>query len=149
MEKFAIRLTQPEGDPIEWLCSAGGLKVNVASMITINGIESQVLVTHDAVSPYSRLESFEELMIMIAQNSLQLIDQNMSWINNLSSMENNKSKFQRTVEKHMRKGFVWVDHLHSEPLMEMFSYFGFGQREEIEGAIGKALVKQITGEQNN
>ena len=146
IKKFGEKILGSHKDPLDWFVKNGGLKVSVASLVTIEGVQSQLLFSHDSVKPYALMSNFEDMINAVQSNSIKMIDNNMEWLSQLSHIdpEKNAEKFAENIASQTRKGFLWFDEIHSQPLMEVMQYFGLGYKSEIQEAIGKAVLRHFT-----
>jgi len=147
MQQFTEKIKGQDPDSaVNWLCRNGGMRVNVASLITIDGIESQMLFTYQLSEKYKQYGDFSELAHCVQTSSLSMIDENMSFLGRLNNIDpDDGNKFGSAIEKQVRSGFLWLDKMHSEPLMELMQHFGFGLKSDIEEAIGKAIIRHSIG----
>ncbi len=157
-EKFKSLFNEPEiidkgkryENPLDWLCDNGGKKVNVATLMTIEGVLSQMIFTHDSVINYRDANDFREISGLLDKIATKLIDKNMAWLEKLQlSHIDTRDELLQLIHRHINDGFVWFDNLHSQPLMEATQHFGFGDRDDIEAKIGKALIDTLGDAEGN
>lgn len=152
MEKFVDMMRNGGGeDPLDWLCKNGGVKINIATLVNIEGIQSQLMFSHNSTETYGRVSDFTDMVGLVQKNSIPLIDANMTWLNKLSETDPDVKprKFSDLITKQIRKGFVWLDVMHSAPLMEVLQHFGFGYKDDIDAAIGKAVLRRVGDQEGN
>jgi len=55
IETFSNKILGSHKDPLGWFVENGGMKVTVASLVTIEGVQSQLLFSHDSVKSYASM----------------------------------------------------------------------------------------------
>jgi hypothetical protein len=130
-------------DGVKWLCENGGKKVTVATLMNINGVQSQLMFGHNTSNVYGMAQDFHELMSLVAKNSTAMIDDNMEFLIKLAKSEARNSKWYADllIKRFNEKDFLWLDTFHSEPMMELLLHFGLGTKDDIEEAIGQQIVQ--------
>ena len=149
MSTVAEKITSGE-DGIRWLCDNGGKWVTVATMLDIGGVQSQLMFGQGIASTYGLAKDFMELISLVATNSTPLIDANMEFITALARSEKEDSEWyaNKLIDEFNKTNFLWLDTIHSAPMMELLLHFGLGTNDEIEEAIGRQIVEMAIGDEN-